>query len=337
MSPFPLPPPFMRRLSLALSLSLLLPSIALAAYDTPSDLFSMIHDMSTGKSFSITAHGAREGTYVSVWANGSAQGEGLMMNMTTKATVDIVQGDMKIRAKAELMATGGMLYARLTSVDSSYLSDFGSFSAMLKQRQWIMVPMDEAMLNEVTGGMSLTGMAEMNADAFRIQATPGKSGGTIYSVTLNPDYAANIAMMLREMLGDETPVSSDFFPWRELAEGLHFDMTVFTDANDKFVSSTFSLSQSSIVSSFSVSGSEKAVGTVTVTAPKNALTIDQFINSLSGMPSDLEIFDMPVPADEPDMMEWEDTSFDSIDASASVMVGEDCSDQDAARDRKSVV
>ncbi len=325
----------MKRISFAVAASLLLmPATTLAALSTPGELMTVMQDNSVPRSFSVTAHAMSDGTYVSVWANGAEQGtDPSTMTMTTKATVDIVKGKLKIRAKAEIMAVNGMLYARLTSFDGTYQNAFASLSAMLKQQVWVSMPLDEAMLDEITGGNGLhmtSGDPSQAEHMFQMQSKAGKNGTTVYTLSLTQDYAVTVAQLIREMLNDESSSSDDFFPWRQLAEGMRFESTIVTDAKDAFISSAFSLSTASTTSSLSITGTEKRLGAaLNVKAPAGALTMDQALASFSDLEQDVPGSMMPTVPEEmmepPSMMEVEAT-FDSVDEETTPAYSADCND-----------
>jgi len=320
----------MNRLSFAVAASLLLaPLSAAAAYSSPADLMAAVQDEKIPRAFSLTAHSMSDGTYVSIWAHGTQQGKDVAsMQMNTKATVDIVRGSMKIRAKAELIVTGGMLYVKLVSLDGAYASPFASVSAAIKQQQWIALPLDEAMLQEITGNAALPiGSSDAGAanTIFHMQSKAGTNGSTVYSLSLTQDYAITLAQMIRELLQDNSSSSDDFFPWRQLAEGMRFESTVITDAKDMFVSSSFSLSTSSTHSSLSLKGSETRLNTsLAIKAPANAVSINQAFASFADLTGDLPHSGLMLPTldnlnatsgYEPMMMQptLSDGNFNSID------------------------
>lgn len=331
----------MNRLSFAVAASLLLmPMQSLAAYSSPADLMAAVQENSVPHSFSVTAHAMSDGTYISVWASGTGQGRNpATMKATTKATVDVVKGKLKIRAKAELLATDGVLYARLVSLDGSYMNAFASVSGMLKQQLWVSMPLDEAMLESLTGGNGLNMTSSMDPSEadhmFHMQSKAGKNGGTVYTLSLTQDFAVTLAQLIREMLNDNSSASDDFFPWRQLAEGMRFESTIVTDAKDAFVSSAFSLSTSSNTSSLTINGTEKRLGgSLAVKAPANAVTMDQALASFADLENDVpgsmmpeEIMMQPtMPSVDVDSMVNEDATFDSVDEATTPTYTADCND-----------
>ncbi len=314
----------MRRLSIALSaLYLLSPLAASAAYMSPSALMSAIQS-GAPRSFSIAAHAEAQGdTYVSVWSNGTLQGTDSMdMQIWAKTTVDVVSGDFKVRAKGEMMVIGGMLYVKVASIDGSMKSDFATLSTDFVQHKWLKTPFDASALEVVENpAFSLSETDVMEADeTFNMVTKTENNGGTTYTLTLKSDAAAQLALSIREALQDTSSVSDDFFPWRALAEGMHFDMTVKTNSKDAFLGSSYSMSTKGKESSFTLTGTEKPAAALNLKAPAGAMSFDEVGAMLMGeMPTYLDESSSDMM--EPEMMEPTDdiitieptSSFDSID------------------------
>lgn len=302
---------FMKRFALAVSAALLLsPLVAAAAAMTPGELFTQLQESGSPRSFSVTAHGESQGMYVSVWANGVQQGMTPDdMTMSTKATVDIVQNDMKVRLKGEVIVVDGMVYVKVTNLNASATNAFASFSAIANQKQWFATPLDMVMLRDIAGpvAMNLGSVDASKADGMFTMQSAGTKSGTNYTLNLNTDYAAELALMIRELLQDTQPASTDFFPWRELAEGMHFEMNISTDTTGAFVSSNYTMSMDGRFSEFTASGKETALkGALAIKAPADAVTIEDLMktfNQLSGdLPQDMmeEDMMMPIPMEPTD-------------------------------------
>lgn len=320
----------MRRLSIALTISMLLaPATSLAAYMSPSELFTALQANDASQNFSLEAHAHTNGAYISVWLSGNTKGgDVLTMDMSAKATVDVVLGGLKIRTKADVIIVGDTLYVRLSSFDGTYENAFASFSTLIKQKLWIRMPVEEAMLSEMTGGTPLSvgysyDPTETNT-MFHMQTSAGKNGTTVYSLSLAPEYAPTLAMMIRELLNDQSPASDDFFPWRQLAEGLRYDGTVVLNANGGLVSSNFSLNTTSESSSLSVSGKMTPASSFTVSAPANSVTTDELMlmfNDINTAGEDDVMYEDTMDYMEEDSMspavdlDLNDSTFDEIDES----------------------
>lgn len=303
------PPSFMRRLSIALATFLSLsPLVASAAFMTPAALMTAVHT-GTPRSFSLMAHAqVPDETYVSVWANGSMQGVNPEdLQLMTKVTLDVVSGDFKIRAKGEVMAVSGMLYLKLASVDGSMQSDFATLSAKLVQHKWLKTGLDTGSLDLVQNPVLGMSGNDTEADDTFSMATKADANGTTYTLTLKPDAAAQLALMIRELLNDTDSVSDDFFPWRDLAEGMRFEMIVKTDAKDAFAGSSYSMSTKGTNSAFTLTGTEKPTSALNLKAPADAMTFDQ-LAPLFGSPM---YFDGSADEMMEPIMELDEDMFDS--------------------------
>ena len=343
---------FMKRISFAVAASLLLaPMSGLAAYTSPAELMAAVQDTSVARAFSVTAHAKSEGMYISVWASGTELGaDPMTISMSTKATVDIVKDAMKMRVKAELLAVNGMLYVRVLSIDGSFQNEFASASTIVKQKQWLSFPLDQELLEEITGGEALQFSASNPSEAehmFHMQSKPGKNDTTVYTLSFTQDYAVTVAQLIREMLQDNSPSTDDFFPWRQLAEGMRFENTIVTDAKGGFLFSTFSLSTASKNASLAISGTEQRLGKAPVIkAPAQSLTADQvlalFMSSMGEDPAMMmpsSVLDVPVPSSvDSGSLTEEDVTFDSVDESyAPVTPSVDCTDSSLSAQQLSML
>lgn len=273
------------------------------------------------RSFSLMVHAdAPDETYVSVWANGSMQGANPEdLQLMTKVTLDVVSDEFNIRAKGEIMAVQGMLYLKITSVDGSMQSDFATLSAKLVQHKWLKTGLDTSSLDLVENPVfGLTGN-DTEADNTFSMATKADANGTTYTLSLKPDAAAQLALMIRELLNDTDSVSDDFFPWRDLAEGMRFEMIVKTDAKDAFAGSSYSMSTKGTTSAFTLTGTEKPTTALNLKAPAGAVTIDElaqlFGNSYLGSSSD-EMMMEPAMLDVEEVMinsSYQPNAFDMLD------------------------
>ncbi len=312
----------MRRAFFASSTAALLlaPMIASAAFQLPKDLFTSLQSSLHARSFSFEAHGGSNGTYVSFWSKGKQSSTSDDMKLTMNATIDVVEDGMRVRFKADIIATDGQMYLKLKSVEGNHKAAIPPFVDIAKQNQWIEIAADNDMLTDVTGtdiGM-LSAVSPMEADEmFTMISVSGPKGST-YTLTLTSDFAATMAQKLRQMLGDTEPVSTDFFPWRELAESMRFEMTISTDAASSFENSAFSMSMSGKNSYFKANGTEKALGSgLTIKAPEGAIAIGDIILSFGNMNFG-ELPTGPAPASimQSSSMMMQDEDMDADEAAA---------------------
>lgn len=300
----------MRRfLSLALAAAMLAgPASALAEFTTPAELLSAVQTQARPQSFSVTIKGHKDTTWFTVWANGSSEGSQtdlMHAKLKTKMTMDIVQGDMKVRVKGQITMKEGSLFAKLDSVDGGYSDEFMSFSALFGQKLWLKIPMEDSLMEMQSAMMGLD--PAMNADQqnqmFTLEHTKFKSGHK-YTLKMLPEFMEQITQTLRDELGAQSIDSDDFFPFRELAnDNADFSMTVDTNTQDQFLSSKFNFEWKAGDTAISANGSSQVqAGGVYVETPKTFWTMDDLtkhFEKISGMPS---TDDMILPIDETDGM-----------------------------------
>ncbi len=297
---------------------MLMPTAALAAFDTPGKLITSIQEQS-GRSFQMSVHSQQKSTYVSVWANGASEGTTPeAMKLRTNATVDVVQGDMKVRAKGEVLVLDGSLFLKLNALQGNYTSAFGSFAINGYQKQWLTIPFNgeiSPLLSESVT-LDLGSIDAGNADAMYTLQHVMSNGINIYTLNLAPDYAPELALKLRSMLGDTEPVSNDFFPWRELAEGIHYELIIRTDSKDRFLSSTLTLNTGTKDANYSATISEKAMaGSMSISRPAKAVNIEEVLGMV--LPSNFaDDMDTSSVMEENSLAE-DGATFDSVETEVS--------------------
>ncbi len=314
----------MRRLSIALTtLFLMSPLASAATYTTPSSLMSAVEN-GEPRSFSLTAHtSSAQALYISIWAKGVTQGSDLMTKKSTsKATVDIVQGDMKVRLKIELLMTDGVLYAKVISIDGTMNNAFASLSSTFRQKVWLKIPLDSgifSLLPHQEFFMSSSANSDVD-DTFNLTSKTDKKG-TTFTLMLKPDAANDLAIMLRELLDETGATSDDFFPWRELAQSMNFEKTVQLDTRGTFIGSSSSMSTKGASSSLLLTGTEKPTTAMKLAAPTDAIDLEQLTAMLMdlfpsqhGLPDDMGMMDEELMMDE-EVEEEEEWSFDVFDVS----------------------
>lgn len=266
----------------------------------------------------MTANGHADDVWFAVWASGASEGspaEILGAKAKLKMTVDVVRGGMKLRIKGQILVHNGNVYAKLDSIDGGYQDVFMSFKAMFGQNVWLRIPLTDAMFASELNEVMMPDVAA-EAEAFTMTHTKTKSGNT-YTLSLTPDAAVEMSDMLRTMLNaQQTGVSDDFFPFRDLAnESLDMTMKVDTNAQDQYQSSTFSLEWMGGNAKMSMTGkAQRQSSPVYVEVPKNAWTmedVEKHYNELMGIPS-YEEEDWTVPMMDEGMTE-DGASFDSVD------------------------
>jgi hypothetical protein len=277
-------------------------------FATPGTLLSAIQGSGTPRAFTLEAHGQKMGTYFSVWANGTQQGAvdssiDPDSQLSGRATVDIAFGEMKIRIKGEVMIMNSMLYAKVGSVTGNFSSDIATMTVNIVQKKWIALPLDASEFRDSNGTPAFSPLYTDPATAESIYTMTSSSANGIdtYNLKLTQDAAVSLAQQIRNEFNDPEPVSTDFFPWRDLAEGIRFDWKVMTRGYT-FVSSTMDLSMSNKHSSLTVHATEKASSPLRLTVPANTVTIDELWGSFD-FPVDM--MDEPMNNEETNLM-WQE-------------------------------
>jgi hypothetical protein len=271
----------MKKLSLSLiSAALFLaPSLALAAYQTPGELIRAIQ-AGSARGFQVMAHGEADQSFVSVWMNGASEGNTTeSTNVRTNATIDIVRGGSKMRAKGEMRVTDGSLYLHLDSLSGPLAKPFSS----LIKDEWATLPFTREMATEMTNGFAfdLGSFDPAVADELFTLKQTQNNGVDTYTLTLLPDLAPELGQKIREMLADTQPVSDDIFPWKALADGTKFTLTVKM-AGDRFQGSTLLLTLKTKHASFKATATETALASgVAVTAPTNVVSFEDIAGALA--------------------------------------------------------
>lgn len=220
---------------------------------------------------------------MSLWMTGTTDSMKVSEDVKMKAsgTLDIVHGDFKIRAKGDIVAVDGSAYIKMNSMNGTVDHALASMSFNGAQKRWFTLPFSdlrsELMTTDLPLDLSSIDPATAN-DIFKLQ-TASSAAGTVYTLHLTTDAAVNMAMEIRKFLGSSAPVSSDFFPWRELAEGMRYELTINTDAAGHFVSSHIAMSLESLDAAFSSIMSETALkGPFVIKAPADALSSEAFMD-----------------------------------------------------------
>jgi hypothetical protein len=333
----------MRNLFLSLSAVLLLcPVAASAAYDSPAALAAAWKNSHKAMTFSATVHANSGKTYVSVWSSGVSEiSNPQTMQLWGKATVDIVHGGLNMRVKGEGMAVDGNAFFKLNSLNGSYKNLLGSFSMSALQNRWLKTAMDPMMMGANPMEMDMM-QGDTDAalnDMFMMDSVSTKSG-TTYTLTLSPGFAPVVAQQIRDMLGETEPASTDFLPWRELAEGMHFTLTIKTNAKDEFIASNMELSMAGTNSNFTAVSKGTAAAALHLKAPANAMTLDEAMATFSDLEDDMPANDTSMndnwsvtsgsEREDTTDSSWSDdmtdsSSFDSVDDTV-VLPTADCTD-----------
>lgn len=301
----------LRRFSAALAVAAMLsPVVAVAAsYTTPGGLLHTIQESGTPRAFTLEAHSHKMGTYFSVWANGTQQGAAdsstdPSSQLWGRATVDVAFGEVKLRVKGEVMIVNTMLYLKVGSVTGNFDSDIATLTINLVQKKWLAFPLDGMDFRDVNGTPAFSPIFTDPATAESIYTMTSSSANGVdtYNLKLTQDAAVSLAQQIRNEFNDPEPVSTDFFPWRDLAEGIRFDWKVMMKGSD-FLSSTMDLSMSNKNSTLTVHATEKASGPFRLAIPTDTVTLEDLWGDLD-LP--LDIMDSPMPMGDETGLMWQE-------------------------------
>ena len=188
----------MKRFLASLSTATLLASPLSALAMMPGELLSKLSTMTAPSSTTLELHGHAEDVYFSVWASGSQAGTFMHPDAKAKwkATIDVVQGAMKVRAKVQLRMFQNTVYFKLDSIDGSVDDLLGTFSWELLQKPWARMALDDGTMTDMPTMESFMGdpmMLEMLNGFFDV-TEDRFPGGKAYTLTPSMSFLAHMDM-----------------------------------------------------------------------------------------------------------------------------------------------
>lgn len=295
----------LRSLSLSAAFAAVLPLQALAAFASPGALVAAWMDDGTARDFAFEAHAQIEQYYVSLWAKGSYQGRWPQDGSATEViTFDMAAPEegVKARVKAEVMLVDNVVYAKLVTAEGTVDQTVTELNASLKMKQWVAIPLDESMMlaaQEMGMGMEEQKMlvSAVYDAIFTMNAKP-TSWGTEYQLMLKRDFLQQMLAALAEIDPYLMPmeVSEVRDMERMILRHLKLDMKLNVDKNDlslgTTVNGTFNMPEENVSARFMLDTNRRKTPLV-VKAPAGAVSIEEFMNSVSG--TDLSNLDNFVP------------------------------------------
>jgi hypothetical protein len=295
----------LRTLSVSAAIAAVLPLQALAAFASPGALVAAWMDDRSARDFAFEAHAQVEEYYFSLWAKGSYQGawpqDGSAVETITFDMAAPTEG-VTARVKAEVLLKDNVLYAKLVTAEGMVSQEVTDLSASLKMKKWIAIPLDESMMlaaQEMGMGMEEQKMlvSAVYDAIFTMNAKP-TSWGTEYQLMLKRDF-------LQQMLAALAEVDPYLMPMevaevrdmeRMILRHLKLDMKLNVDKNDlslgATVNGTFNMPEENVSARFMLDTNRRKAPLV-VEAPAGAVSIEEFMNSVSG--TDLSNLDSFVP------------------------------------------
>lgn len=308
----------MRKLSLSIGLlSIVIPAIALAAYSTPSGLFSMMEQETRPRSISGEFHAHGNGTLhsigdVSLWLKGEVSGAiGSKATAWVKATLDVREVSGKLtRTRAEVRLVDETVYARVTEGDiAAGRNEWISLSLRRKdggatdENAFLKTKLEEE-------GITLTETEIKNLrrliwdTVFALRGTLNDGGSTKYTIGLQPHFISNVYRVTRTFLLRSPNISEQrkkdiresilsLSQMQEITKieqsilrSITFTLTVKTDAMDRFIAHDLHVEGKLTdlpIAPFSLHGGSSLLSRpVTVETPTNAMSMGNIDDLLEG-------------------------------------------------------
>lgn len=341
----------MRRLTaLSLSISLLTPTLALAAFTSPSDVLRAIQNDASPHAYSMEVHGGAEGTYISMWAKGQYQGASILdATSAGTMTIDLAQPaeGVDARVRVRYMIADATLYLLLDDVRVSGANAAATLDASLQGKQWVRfdseemfggMPPEEAMAVFGMGMGNMESLAQEFFNGMFAMTQRGLGADTEYTLTLRPDAADALMRLmavhfsgvspddrvalrdaLREMRND--PSMAEL---RSLLSKLNLRYVARLSKVNRLLRSTLSGDVTIEGVSVRFKGENTALASpVKVSVPTNVMTPEEFGAMLEDLSAFGDAFDAgafgfptmdePTWEDESDWSTWEDESDDWSD------------------------
>ncbi len=307
---------------LAAGALLLQPLSALAALQTPSDLWHAIEADNPATSNVITVRGHIPKSYslpvrdvwFTSWITWNQEfPEGMksldaIMNgkVSAKMTTDVAMGDAKFRVKWELKMVKKAIYIRMTAIEGDYEDIFQRLNFHFDQKKWLMVPLDmdqlpadvSSGLRELLGALVSRTNVSKN-EAFSMESSKTKAGIS-YTLRLKAgrmldDLCDNFSLC------DETQltIKVDMNSINELLF-MKYDANVKTDSIDVSIENKVN---------------RLPGGVLYVETPKNLITLEEVMKlydrevTATGLPEEICMGDCR--SNESEAPVWEETWEDS--------------------------
>ncbi len=284
-----------RFVSSLLTLGMLLtPSLSLAEFTRPSELFMLMADTGMPVGFSGELHGNVDEYWFSAWISGSSKGtNGANALANVKGTVDVSMKGGMVRVKFQMRVVDGAAYFYVDSIDGSYEDALWKSGMNIKTKTWIKV--------ELPADLS---MEPVEADYTMIDeilhlTSTVTSTGTSYELSLTREAVRDILKNMRDM---------EYSQWSDALSALprtaKFSMTVNTNKADAFTSTSGSMEMGSKKMTFSAKGSAWLLSSLSVAAPANSMSMEEWTTGLMSAFGVSGPFDMLNHND--DMQQWEE-------------------------------
>ena len=249
---------------------LLAPVSSLAEFTHPSELFILMSKANLPVGFSGELHGNVDNFWFSAWLSGSSKGTNIA-NATgeVNGTFDVAKDGGKARVNFEMRVVDSNVYFYVDSIEGTYDDMVWHSALSMKTKTWVKIPVPADMAMDMTAA----DFSEM--DSMLQLTTRALTNGTAYDITLTRDAAREMLQNLRDM---------DHPEWNEAFSAVPrtaaFHMTVSTNKADGFTAASATLDMGSKKVTVNAKGSAWLLTSLTVTAPKGAVSIEDWTSPL---------------------------------------------------------
>jgi protein-disulfide isomerase len=274
------------------------PLAALAAFDTPDALSAAVNGDTAPRTVTgqIHAHAKLgDDLYLSVWFSGAQAGSLATLatdSATFSATVDVsdTTTPWSARLKGEMKFVNGTGYVNFSTLTFNQSSDKFALSVQGLLKKWIAIPDLLSDINQDSSGspdlgMLFNGNLSGLSDTFQMTSSALPHGGTRYSLMPTVAFLQGLGIDLSSIPDGKT-----------LSDAVNIHVLTDLDSQNRFMQSkayaAFALNDMDGVLTATVT---RATKPLTVTAPTNTMTLDEFQQSfdtlglgsaLMGSPSD---------------------------------------------------
>lgn len=252
--------------------------------------------------FTGEMHGHWDAYWASLWVSGSSVGTvPSNIEAALQGTLDVAMKSGKARVKFQMKVVNGAFYLYIDSLDGSFEDTLLRSAWNLKTKTWVKIELP----TDIEESPDFTWLDEM----LQIEsATVGN--GTTYSLTFTRDAVRDILSQLRSADHSDWPEG-----WSAVPRTATILVKVGMDSNEHFTQASAQAEFASSMVTFNGNGKSWALSDMTVTAPKNSLSLEEwvgaFMSTVMGEDSDPEPWDdMSTIESGTTDEDWDDTGTD---------------------------
>ncbi len=277
----------MRRSVVFTFASLALPTLALAAFEHPSDIVRSLQTATRPMDISYEIHGEMPDApaYMTMWLKGTGKNNLLHLDRPdadVRMTLDIVAPKTKVRMKAQIRAKDGDTFLHIDKVEGTYDDELVKIAAQLEGPKWFKFPSLAASMAEI--GTHEEVARQMMLDLVDAVLVLDKQGPNYYELTLTKDMSGLIALAQKwQPEADPTYVVADA---KSILENSSLSITVEASGDEaRIVRFNGSMTEPTMHASISGKGVISARWTpFSVVAPSDAVDIQDLAQSLMNFP-----------------------------------------------------